>query len=60
MQRLAGKEGAGGILADWWKEFSTTEALNRPMAQLFALNDAEQDFSSEEAIENNSSTTQKP
>ena len=30
------------------------------MAQLFALNDAEQDFSSEEAIENNSSTTQKP
>lgn len=60
MQRLAGKEGAGGILADWWKEFSTTEVLNRPMAQLFALNDAEQDFSSEEAIENNSSTTQKP
>ena len=60
MQRLAGKEGAGGILADWWKEFSTTEALNRPMAQLFALNDAEQDFSSEEAIENNSSTTKKP
>lgn len=60
MQRLGGKEGAGGILADWWKEFSTTEALNRPMAQLFALNDAEQDFSSEEAIENNSSTTQKP
>lgn len=60
MQRLAGKEGAGGILADWWKQFSTTEALNRPMAQLFALNDAEQDFSSEEAIENNSSTTQKP
>ena len=60
MQRLAGKECAGGILADWWKQFSTTEALNRPVAQLFALNDAEQDFSSEEAIENNSSTTQKP
>ena len=37
MQRLAGKDGAVGILADWWKQFSTNEALNRPMAQLFAL-----------------------
>lgn len=34
MQRLAGKDGAVGILADWWKQFSTNEALNRPMAQL--------------------------
>ena len=37
MLRTPGKEGAGGILSGWWKELLKTEALNRPMAQLFAL-----------------------
>lgn len=59
MQRLAGKDGAVGILADWWKQFSTNEALNRPMAQLFALPGDEDESVSDGSLENNSSRIQK-
>lgn len=59
MQRLAGKDGAVGILADWWKQFSTNEALNRPMAQLFALPDDEEESVSDGSLRNNSSRIQK-
>lgn len=59
MQRLAGKDGAVGILADWWKQFSTNEALNRPMAQLFALPGDEEESVSDESLRNNSSRIQK-
>lgn len=59
MQRLAGKDGAVGILADWWKQFSTNEALNRPMAQLFALPGEEEESVSDGSLRNNSSRTQK-
>lgn len=59
MQRLAGKEGAVGILADWWKQFSTNEALNRPMAQLFALPGEEEESVSDGSLRNNSSRIQK-
>lgn len=41
MLRTLGKEGAAGILSAWWEEFSQTEALRRPMAQLFALEENE-------------------
>ena len=60
MQRLAGKDGAVGILADWWKQFSTNEALNRPMAQLFALPGDEEESVSDGSLRNNSSRIQKP
>ena len=59
MQRLAGKDGAVGILADWWKQFSTNEALNRPMAQLFALPGEEEESVSDGSLRNNSSRIQK-
>lgn len=59
MQRLAGKDGAVGILADWWKQFSTNEALNRPMAQLFALPGDEEESVSDGSLRNNSSRIQK-
>lgn len=59
MQRLAGKDGAIGILADWWKQFSTNEALNRPMAQLFALPGEEEESVSDGSLRNNSSRIQK-
>ena len=59
MQRLAGKDGAVGILADWWKQFSTNEALNRPMAQLFALPGDEDESVSDGSLESNSSRIQK-
>lgn len=59
MQRLAGKDGAVGILADWWKQFSTNEALNRPMAQLFALPGDEEESVSDGSLKNNSSRIQK-
>lgn len=59
MQRLAGKDGAVGILADWWKQFSTNEALNRPMAQLFALPGEEEESVSDGSLKNNSSRIQK-
>lgn len=59
MQRLAGKDGAVGILADWWKQFSTNEALNRPMAQLFALPGEEEESVSNGSLRNNSSRIQK-
>ena len=59
MQRLAGKDGAVGILADWWKQFSTNEALNRPMAQLFALPGEEEESVSDGSLSNNSSRIQK-
>lgn len=59
MQRLAGKDGAVGILADWWKQFLTNEALNRPMAQLFALPGDEEESVSDGSLRNNSSRTQK-
>lgn len=59
MQRLAGKDGAVGILADWWKQFSTSEALNRPMAQLFALPGDEEESVSDGSLRNNSSRIQK-
>ena len=59
MQRLAGKDGAVGILADWWKQFSTNEALNRPMAQLFALPGDEEESVSVGSLRNNSSRIQK-
>lgn len=59
MQRLAGKDGAVGILADWWKQFSTNEALNRPMAQLFALPGDEEESASDGSLRNNSSRIQK-
>lgn len=59
MQRLAGKDGAVGILADWWKQFSTNEALNRPMAQLFALPCDEEESVSDGSLRNNSSRIQK-
>lgn len=58
MQRLAGKDGAVGILADWWKQFSTNEALNRPMAQLFALPGEEEESVSDGSLRNNSSRIQ--
>lgn len=59
MQRLAGKDGAVGILADWWKQFSTNEALNRPMAQLFALPGEEEESVFDGSLRNNSSRIQK-
>lgn len=59
MQRLAGKDGAVGILADWWKQFSTNEALNRPMAQLFALPGEEEESVSDGSLRINSSRIQK-
>lgn len=59
MQRLAGKDGAVGILADWWKQFSTNEALNRPMAQLFVLPGEEEESVSDGSLRNNSSRIQK-
>lgn len=59
MQRLAGKDGAVGILADWWKQFSTNEALNRPMAQLFALPGEEEESVSDGSLRNNSNRIQK-
>lgn len=59
MQRLAGKDGAVGILADWWKQFSTNEALNRPMAQLFALPGEGEESVSDGSLRNNSSRIQK-
>ena len=59
MQRLAGKDGAVGILADWWKQLSTNEALNRPMAQLFALPGEEEESVSDGSLRNNSSRIQK-
>lgn len=59
MQRLAGKDGAVGILANWWKQFSTNEALNRPMAQLFALPGEEEESVSDGSLRNNSSRIQK-
>ena len=59
MQRLAGKDDAVGILADWWKQFSTNEALNRPMAQLFALPGDEEESVSDGSLKNNSSRIQK-
>ena len=59
MLRLAGKDGAVGILADWWKQFSTNEALNRPMAQLFALPGDEEESVSDGSLKNNSSRIQK-
>lgn len=59
MQRLAGKDGAVGILADWWKQFSTNEALNRPMAHLFALPGDEEESVSDGSLRNNSSRIQK-
>lgn len=59
MQRLAGKDGAVGILADWWKQFSTNEALNRPMAQLFAFPGEEEESVSDGSLRNNSSRIQK-
>ena len=59
MQRLAGKDGAVGILADWWKQFSANEALNRPMAQLFALPGDEEESVSDGSLRNNSSRIQK-
>lgn len=39
MLRTSGKEGAGGVLSGWWNDFLKTEALNCPMAKLFALED---------------------
>lgn len=56
--RAQTKDGASGILRDWWSEFSTTQALNRPLAQIFAL-EAEQPAAASEipgALEANKSS----
>ncbi len=37
MLRTPGKEGASGILSAWWREFTAGDALNKPLAQIFPL-----------------------
>lgn len=41
MLRAPGKESAGGVLCGWWRDLIKTDALSRPMAQLFALDEAD-------------------
>ena len=37
MLRTPGKEDASGILSAWWREFTAGDALNKPLAQIFPL-----------------------